>query len=214
MANARAVENPFNPTANFLERPQRFPIQNEGPAAQDFTPPLKICSHWDPTMVLRHVLPNQQVALPLSFRPYTKVCLEYVTSAEPEAAPAPPNNMVFPSGGEFYPPNRYAQTIDQESLLRRQDRPLGTCEADQYLPNPSGDMFNNRMLIPERRDPLNAQFISELSMPRVLLNVGPYHCRAEADDRNVSRSQLLFNNATKQQRYEEGQRDSRAKPLA
>ena len=51
-------------------------------------------------------------------------------------------------------------------------------------------------------------------MPRVLLNVGPYHCRAEADDRNVSRSQLLFNNATKQQRYEEGQRDSRARPLA
>lgn len=214
MSQARAVENPFNPTANFLERPQRFPIQNEGPAGANFTPPLKLCSHWDPTMVLRHVLPNQQVALPLDFRPYTKVCLEYVTSAPPEAAPAPPNNMVFPSGGEFYPPNRYAQAIDQESLLRRQDRPLGTCEADQFTPNPTGDMFNNRMLIPERSDPLNAQFISELSMPRVLLNVGPYHCRAEADARNTARSELLFNNATKQQRYEKATKDSRARPLA
>jgi hypothetical protein len=208
-----AIENPSNPSANFLERPQRYPIQNEGPAGSAFTPPLKICSHWDPTMVLRHVLPNQQVALPLDFRPYTKVCLDYVTSAPPEAAPAPPNDMVFPSGGEFYPPNRYAQAIDQETLLRRQDRPLGTCEADQYLPNPSGDMFNNRILIPERRDPLNAQFISELSMPRVLLNVGPYDCRSEADAVNVSRSKLLFNNATKQQRYEQANRDPRARPL-
>jgi hypothetical protein len=214
MANARPVENPFNPTANFLERPQRFPIQNEGPAGANFTPPLKICSHWDPTMILRHVLPNQQVALPLDFRPYTKVCLEYVTSAPPEAAPQTPSDMVFPSGGEFYPPNRYSQAIDQESMLRRQDRPLGTCEADQYLPNPAGDMFNNRMLIPDRHDALNTQFISELSMPRVLLNVGPYHCRAEADARNVDRSQLLFNNATKQQRYEQAQRDPRARPLA
>lgn len=206
MANAQPVQNPFNPSANFVGKPSSYPIGNEGPAGKAFTPPLQLSSHWDPTMILRHILPNQQVALPLDFRPYAKVCLEYVTSAPAEANPYTPSDMVFPSGGEFYPPNRYAQAIDQESILRRQDRPLGTCEADQFTPNIQGNMYTNRMLIPERRDPLNAQFISELSMPRVLLNVGPYHCRAEADDQNVARSQMLFNNATKQQRYEQSKR--------
>jgi hypothetical protein len=209
---ARAVTNPSNPDADYLGQPSKFPLQNEGPSP--FAPPLKLSSHWDPTMILRRTLPAQQVPLPLDFRPYTKVCLEYVTSAPPEQAPIPPANLVFPPGGEFYPPSRYSQAIDQESLLRRQDRPLGTCEADQYVPSTGSDMYSYREFIPPRNKSYDTNFINELSMPRVLLHVGPYHCRAEADTQNVGRSRLMFNNATKQQRYEAPRADPRTKPVA
>jgi hypothetical protein len=209
---ARAVANPSNPDADYLERPAKFPLQNEGPSP--FAPPLCLRSHWDPTMILRRTLPSEQVPLPLDFRPYTKVCLDYVTSAPPEQAPTPPANLVFPPGGEFYPPTRYSQAIDQESLLRRQDRPLGTCEADQYVPSTGSDMYSYRQFIPPRNAAYDTNFISELAMPRVLLTVGPYECRAEADKVNLSRSTLTFNNATKQQRYEAPRMDARVKPVA
>ncbi len=209
---ARAVTNPSNSDADYLERPSKFPLQNEGPSP--FAPPLCLRSHWDPTMILRRTLPAEQVPLPMDFRPYTKVCLDYVTSAPPEMAPVPPANLVFPPGGEFYPPSRYSQAIDQESLLRRQDRPLGTCEADQYVPATGSDMYSYRQFIPPRNAAYDTNFISELAMPRVLLSVGPYECRAEADKINLGRSTLTFNNATKQQRYEPPRMDSRVKPVA
>ena len=37
--------------------------------------------------------------------------------------------------------------------------------------------------------------------PKVLLNIGPYDCRAKADAVNVAVSQKPFFNATKQDRY-------------
>ena len=97
-----------------------FPFQNvEG----NLFPPVCLKSHWDPTEMLRHILPQQKVDLPQDFRPLVKVCKQYVSSAHPVAAPMPPKNMVFPMGGEFYPPGRYAEAIDKESVLRTLDRP-------------------------------------------------------------------------------------------
>ena len=108
---------------------------------------------------------------------------------------------MLPSGVQFYPPSRYQAAIDNESALRRLDRQLGTCETEQYKPSITGDMFNARQLLPARSQQPDSRFVSELAMPQALLRNGPYPCREEADIANVSRSKKLFNNATKQERY-------------
>jgi hypothetical protein len=183
-------------------------------STQDMFPPVCLTYHWDPTAVLRRVVPQgPQVPMALDPRPWTKVCLEYVNSGQSsEQAPLPPNNMVFPSGGEFYPPGRYSNAIDNESLLRRLDRPLGTCDNYQYEPNMRGDMYKPNVLVPDRVEKPSTDMVKELAMPRALLRAGPYDCRLEADKVNWSRSTSLFHNATKQQRYNQGFATKQLKP--
>lgn len=178
------------------------PIPIEPSQTKPLFPPVCLKYHWDPTMVLQRVLPlGHQVPLPLDPRPWQKVCLTYQnTGDDVERAPIPPKDMVFPAGGEFYPPSRYSEAIDSESRLRRLDRPLGTCEVNQYEPNPQGDMYVPNQLVPDRRIPMSGM-VSEMAMPRALLREGPYPCREEADQIDFARSTSLFNNATKQQRY-------------
>ena len=182
---------------DLTQKEEPYPFGNEGPVP--FFPPVCIRSHWDPTARLRHILPQGagagQEQLPMDFRPYTKVCMTYTTSGAFEPVAAPPSDKVYPPGGEFYPPSRYASAIDSESLLRRLDRPLGTCEADQYVPR-----IRQPTVIPDRKQP-DSRFIQELAFPQVLLRDGPYPCRAEADVANWSRSEKPFFNATKQERY-------------
>ena len=175
-----------------------YPIQ--GSATQPFFPPVCLKYHWDPTKIYARTVPLAQVSLPLDPRPYTKVCLEYRTSAPEEAAQSVPNDLVFPMGGEFYPPTRYIAAIDNESLLRRLDRPLGTCDPEQYVPPFKGDMYVDRMMVPRSAKP-PSRFVEELSMPAALLRGGAYGCRQSADQRNWDRSPRLFNNSTKQDRY-------------
>jgi hypothetical protein len=177
-----------------------LPLQSEGP--DPFFPPVCLQSHWDPTKVLRWTLPRGYVAQPLDPRPWTRICMEYTTAGEALPAPDVDPNIVMPSGGQFYPPNRYSAAIDDETKLRRMDRPLGTCEADQWLPGLKSDMFNSRILVPERQNPVNPMRIEELAYPRALIREGPYECRAQADAVNERlSSDYLFNNATKQDRY-------------
>lgn len=183
---------------NTANRPASFPLKQ--PDNPNLFPPVCLRSHWDPTMILKRTLPNQQVSTPLDPRPWTKVCMEYVTSAEFQEAPRPADNVVFPSGGTVYPPTRYREAIDEESLLRRLDRPLGTCERDQYIPPRSGDMYRPNMTVPDRGEP-SSRFIQELAFPQVLIRGGVYDCVAEAQGAAFSRSPRLFNNTTKQDRY-------------
>jgi len=177
-----------------------------GSTTQPFFPPVCLQYHWDPTAILRRVVPQgPPVPLALDPRPWAKVCLEYVNSGQSsEQAPVPPANMVFPSGGEFYPPTRYSSAIDNESLLRRLDRPLGTCDAEQYEPNQRGDMYISNQLVPDRVYTPTTEMVKELAMPKALLRAGLYDCRLDADKANWARSTSLFNNATKQQRYNQG----------
>jgi hypothetical protein len=177
---------------------ERFPIQ--GSSTVPFFPPVKISSHWDPTRIYMRSVPTSLVALPVDFRPYAKICQEYRTTAPEQAAPEVPNDVVFPMGGEVYPPTRYLNSIDKESLLRRLDRPLGTCDDKQYQPPTSGDMYVDRLLVPESKAP-TSRFVNELSMPQALLRKGAYHCREQADQANWDRSPRMFNNSTKQDRY-------------
>lgn len=180
---------------------ETYPFDNKGPSP--FFPPVCLKTHWDPTARLRHILPDRPMttALPLDFRPYTKICMQYTTSGPMEMPPTPSDDVVYPPGGDFYPPARYSSSIDNESQLRRLDRRLGTCEGDQWTPNMRGDMFKANMLVPDRGKP-ESRFIQDLAYPQALIRAGPYNCREEADAVNMKRSNKTFFNATKQDRYE------------
>ena len=174
-----------------------FPFENiEG----NLFTPVCLKTHWDPTQMLKHILPQQKVSLPLDFRPYVKVCKQYVTSGPTVIAPIPPENMVFPTGGEFYPPGRYAANIDQESVLKTLDHPLDKwCPTTQYVPNRSSNMYIAGSTVPDRTN--DSPFVTELSMPQAVLRNDIYTCRSENDSKYFNRSARLFNNPTKQDRY-------------
>jgi hypothetical protein len=187
------------PFAEVFPKEESLPLKDQGP--RPFAPPVCLREHWDRAAVLRHVLPSQSVTLPMDFRPYTKVCREYRTTAPALPAPRPPADMVFPPGGEFYPPTRYSDAIDAESSLRTLDQPLRKyCDAGQYLPNIDGDMYSTAPMAPDRTQPTSAM-VQEMAMPQVCLKAGEYDCRSQADRANWGRSPRLFNNPTKQDRY-------------
>ena len=175
------------------------PIQAEGPTP--FYPPLCLKTHWDPTAILARTLPNSYVPQALDPRPWARICMEYTTTGPEEAAPAVSPDVVLPTGGQFYPSSRYAGAIDAESQLRRLDRPLDKwCDKGQYEPNQAGDMFNARLLVPDRQT-VDPRRIADVSMPQALLTAGPYECRKENDFTNLGLSDRPFYNATKQDRY-------------
>jgi len=198
MSSASAPMNPMGTPYAKGSPTESYPIQ--GSTTQPFFPPVCLKTHWDPTKIYARTVPTSLVPLPLDFRPYTKICLEYRTSAAGQLAPEVSDNMVFPQGGNTYPPDRYLRAIDKESVLRRMDRRLGTCDFEQYQPPEDGDMYVDRMLVPASPNP-PSRFVEEISMPQALLRVGTYNCRTQADEKNWSRSTRLFNNATKQDRY-------------
>ena len=164
-------------------------------------PPVCLKTHWDPTEMIRRILPQQKVTLPQDFRPLVKVCKNYVTSAPAEEAPMPPDNMVFPKGGSFYPPGRYSAHIDVETELKAINRPLDRwCATSQYIPSAQSNMYLSGSTVPDRKAISNA-FVAELSMPQALLRDDIHSCRTENDTAYFERSNRLFNNTTKQDRY-------------
>ena len=176
----------------------QYPFQNvEG----NLFPPVCLKSHWDAGEMLRRILPQQKVSLPMDFRPLVKVCKQYVTSASPMEAPMPPSDMVFPTGGGFYPPGRYSNAIDKESVLRTLDHPLDRwCNDTHYIVPTSSNMYHAGSTVPDRK-PISNGFISELSMPKALLRKDMNTCRTENDIAYTERSGRLFNNPTKMDRY-------------
>ena len=188
-----------------------LPFQQEGP--DDFFPAVCTKTHWDPTAILRKTLPEGYVPQSLDPRPWTRICMEYTTAGEDGPAPNINPSIVMPQGGQFYPISRYMQAIDDESKLRTLDRPLGTCERDQWGPTAESDMYNSRILVPERSAVNDPTKIQELAYPRALLRSGPYDCR-DANDKlaTMNDSDFVFNNATKQNRYKAMNKDYRPAP--
>ena len=165
--------------------------------------PVCLRTHWDPTEMLKHIIPQQKVGLPQDFRPWVRVCKNYVTSGPTIPAPMPPKDMVFPTGGEFYPPGRYAANIDKESILRTLNYPLDKwCPTTKYVPPQNSNLFVPGSTVPDR-GPVSDAFVSELAMPQALLRTDVYTCRSENDTKYFERSPRLFNNPTKQDRYGE-----------
>jgi hypothetical protein len=141
--------------------------------------------------------------------------MEYTTAGEEQAPQHTDPNIVMPPGGKFYPPDRYSAAIDDESKLRVLDRPLGTCEGNQWEPSIRSDMYNSRILVPKGQSASDPSKIQELAYPRALLRSGPgpYECRGEDDKYNVSiSSDYHFNNATKQDRYKQMKKPTRPGP--
>jgi hypothetical protein len=126
--------------------------------------------------------------------------MEYKTTQEFQQAPRPADGVVFPMGGSVYPPTRYREAIDEESQLRGLDRPLGTCERDDFVPPRSGNMYTPNSTVPDRPPP-NSRFIDELAFPKACMRDGVYDCVAQAQQVAWDLSPLPFNNATKQNRY-------------
>jgi len=190
-----------------------LPFEQEGPA--DFFPAVCLKTHWDPTMILKRTLPDGYVAQSTDPRPWTRICMEYTTAGEDQPAPEVNPNIVMPNGGQFYPASKYKEAIDNESKLRTLDRPLGTCEGNQWQPNERGDMFNSRLLVPDRKGNIDPKKIEELAYPQALLRSGPYDCRAQNDAYAIENSSdFMFNNATKQDRYKQMNKGTRPSPPA
>ena len=163
-------------------------------------PPVCLKTHWDPSLIIKHTLPQQRVSLALDPRPLVKICKEYRGDLD-TPAPDPPSDMVFPSGGTFYPPSRYADAIDKESVLRTLDHPLDRwCTDRQYIVPTSSGMYHAGTTVPDRK-PISNSFIAELSMPSALLRRDMNTCRTENDRAYTERSSRLFGNPTKQDRY-------------
>jgi len=198
--------------------PAQFPIANDktlDPKLSHYCAP----KHWDPTMVYRYTIPEiyGAQALPMDPRPWTKICLEYVNSGPAEYAPKPPSDMVFTGAGEVRPPNRYIEAIDNESQLRRLDRPLnndlltkGRCRSKQYQLPANSDALQQYVLLPPQNIP-KSSMVRELADPSVLERNGQYKCSEEAMVCSLKGAPRLFLNATKQNRY--NQKDDRCGSL-
>jgi len=187
------------------------PLNSEGPTP--FFPPVCLQAHWDPTQILKRTLPMGHISLPTDPRPWTRICMEYTTAGDNDAAPSVNPNIVLPPGGSRAPYGLYSDAIAKESQLRRLDRPLGTCEADQWEPTLRSDMYDAHKLVPKRSTPSDPSRISEMAFPKALLRSGPYDCRSAADSMNVAMaSDYMFNNATKQDRYKLMGKPTKAAP--
>lgn len=188
----------------------QLPLKSEGPA--DFFPPVCLQSHWDPTAILRRTLPDGYVPQSTDPRPWTRICMEYTTAGEQDDAPSVDPSIVMPNGGSKYPVSKYMEAIDNESKLRTLDRPLGTCEGNQWEPTLRSDMYNSRILVPDRKN-VSTSRIQELAYPRALLRKGPYDCREDDDEYAIkTTSDYMFNNATKQDRYKAMKKPTKPAP--
>lgn len=183
-----------------LEQTERFPFEDAKVQTPNMVPPVCLRSHWDPEQIIRRTLPTSSLTLPLDPRPWTKVCMTYTTSSDFEEAPRPPNNLVLPSGGTFYPPSRYKEGINDESRLRRLDRPLGVCEKEQFIPSYTGSLYLPNSTV-SQREHVSDRFVEELSFPKACMRTSEYDCRENAQKEAWARSPRPFNNATKQDRY-------------
>ena len=197
--------------------PAKYPIDND--RTLDKLAHYSAPRHWDPTMLYRYTVPENYgpQSLPMDPRPWTKICLDYVTSGAPEYAPVPPPDMVFTGASSFSPPSRYVYAIDDESKLRRLDKPLnndllsrGKCKSSQYVIPSNSDAFQQYVLLPPQRKPKSAM-VRELADPAALERNGQYKCSEEAMMCSMKGAPRFFFNCTKQNRY--NQKDDQCGPV-
>ena len=190
-----------------------FYVPRPRTAAEAF-PPACLRTHWDPTMVVKHVLPDIYVAGVLDPRPASKICFAYHHSSAGDAPlpaePAPSIPRTPPqflgglhrpeaAGPRAWPPGGAAEInfpyrgfkADVETDVLRIDEPLTKCAEKRYIP-PHG--------VPAARDFTNVVSGSAPVLPPNVLG-GPHAGCREADDAAAwSRSDRLFFNPTKYDR--------------
>jgi hypothetical protein len=187
-----------------------------GPRTTDEAfPPACLRTHWDPTMVVKHVLPDFYAAQALDPRPASRICFAYHHSSAGDAPlPAEPRSSVpatppqflggphrpaAPNSGKVFPPGGAAErgfpyrgfNPDAETDILRVDEPATKCAEKRYIP-PNG--------VPAPHDFTNILEGSQPPQePSVLM--GPHAgCREEDDAAAWARSDRLFFNPTRYDR--------------
>jgi hypothetical protein len=184
---------------------------------QEAFPPACLRTHWDPTMVVKHILPDFQTPVPeFDPRPAARICTSYhVRSAgdaplppeTPSTVPETPEQFlggmkrpitsfspsyVFPPGSRamYGAPFSGYNTAAESDLLRIPEK-LTKCAEKRYLPVGGVPADNSIANIVPDSPPVRA--------PEVLQ--GPFAGCREADDKVAwERSSRLFFNPTKYDR--------------
>lgn len=164
-------------------------------------PPICIRSHWDPTAVTKHILPEfkNQPSLLFDPRPSSRICYQYYTT-EIDEPTNPLNeskvNEVFPPGGAArigFPYANYVRNINTESDIRLLNLPLTKCANKKYIPEndmPNPTISNNTV----------PGSIHDILSPFATLIQSSTNCRLEDDISAWNRSSRLFYNPTKYDR--------------
>jgi len=185
-------------------------------------PPVCLRTHWDPTAVTKHILPNlpQRTTLPLDPRQATKICYgyyhtgfgdtksdSYEDDSSTVAIPAAlrgavwashntqPSDVLPPGGaaGRGFPYSHYAQQIDSESDLQLLNLPNTRCADKKYIPTHGKPPQS----IADNNIPgANPDILS----PFATVVAKSTHCRAQDDAAAWNRSSRLFFNPTKYDR--------------
>lgn len=190
---------------------------NTGPrTTKEAFPPACLRTHWDPTMVVRHVLPayEEDAPLPLDSRPAAKICFAYHHTSAGDAPLPPPLPTGLPrTPSEFLgglhrppplgpvsrPPGGAAETgfpfrgysVVVETDVLRINEPLTRCSEKRYIPpggTPVPDDATN--IVPGSKAPMSPEV---LDGPRT-------GCREADDAAAFKRSDRMFFNPTKYDR--------------
>ena len=188
-------------------------------------PPVCITTHWDPTALATHVLPNKaQHDLALDPRPSAKICTEYYDESAGDAslqpteynppeipaalrginAPSQPQHKPgdyarFPPGGAAgygFPYQGYETQVNSESDLQRLNEPLTRCAEKRYIPRGGLPAPEVSMnILP------NAYLGNSSTLSPLLTEVkGQAGCRNQDDQAAWDRSARLFFNPTRYDR--------------
>ena len=190
---------------------------------QDAFPPACLRTHWDPTMLTSHVLPQGKAQHDLSLdpRPATKICFTYYHTSAGDAplAPNPPTTLpstpsqflggphrphasgppagppVIPPGGQASRGFSYAGFHSKaESDLQLLSYPLTRCATEKYLPPGGPPASMSTQTLP------NVRLANDGPLAPMLPVNQPAGCR-EADDAAAwARSDRLFFNPTRYDR--------------
>lgn len=189
---------------------------NTGPKTiQEAFPPVCIKTHWDPTRLATHVLPNftHPMAQALDPRPAAFICTQYYDSSPGDASVAIPNarpllapssllggasapvsqSSVFPPGGAArtgFPYEQYSTHINNESDLYRLDEPLTKCAERRWMGPPAKSIGHN--VVPNSD--------TSILSAQALLVKSQAGCRNADDEAAWNRSSRLFFNPTRYDR--------------
>ena len=188
-------------------------------------PPVCLTTHWDPTALTNHVLPQQaQRNLALDPRPSAKICTEYYDesagdatlntstppppeipaalrgiNAPPQPQHKPSDYALFPPGGAAsygFPYQGYETQVNAESDLQRLDEPLTRCAEKRYIPRGGLPAQGVSMNILPGANMTNSSTLS----PLVTEVKGQAGCRNQDDQAAWDRSARLFFNPTRYDR--------------
>ena len=187
----------------------------------DAFPPVCLKSHWNPTAVSRHVLPDLNTrVVPQVYdpRPHARICTGYYVES-PGDAPLPetgagatqdvPASLLGPAlpdrgtgiptppggaAGRGAPYSIYAAAVDQESDVYRLDEPLTKCKEQRYVPRDT-----EIASIQSAHEGLLGADVGD-SEPALVVSKEA-GCRTADDQTAWNRSARLFFNYTKLDRY-------------